>query len=143
MATAKQYLSRIRKMDIEIKNLQSEADELRSTLSGLRSPSYGERVQTSPVQDKYTDIIYKLQSREKNVLEYISAYSDFRGAVVKEIHQLENPEEGEILYRWFVKFQKPKEIAADMDISVRNVWNKYKSALSNFEQMFSETLKLW
>ena len=138
--TAKQFLEQIWKKDFEINILQEDIDDLKSKMSSLCSPSLKEKVQVSSVNDRFSIFMIQIENMEQEITEKIDAYIDYRDKAVHMIKQLPDPEEASILYQWYIKKKKPKEIAMQIDRSTSTVWAKYRCALDSFEKMYSDVL---
>ncbi|MCI6731858.1 MAG: DUF1492 domain-containing protein [Lachnospiraceae bacterium] len=82
----------------------------------------------------------QIENMEQEITEKIDAYIDYRDKAVHMIKQLPDPEEASILYQWYIKKKKPKEIAMQIDRSTSTVWAKYRSALDSFEKMYADVL---
>ena len=140
--TAKQFLDQIWKKDFEINLLQEDIDDLKSKMRSLCSPSMQEKVQVSSENDKFVIFMGRIEKKEQEINEKIDAYIDYREKAVAMINQLPDQEEAAVLYQWYIRRKRPKEIAVQFEKSVSTIWTKYNNALASFEQVHAAVLNL-
>ena len=140
--TAKEYLHQVKVKNARIQNLLRDKAALRGLMFSLgNSGADGERVQTSPDQDKLGTIYSKIDEKERQILDSIDALADFRMKVSSEINQLEDDRYIDVLYRNYVLFQTWDQIAEEMGYNVRYVQQLNGNALLAFQRIHADMLE--
>ena len=135
--TTKDYLSQIRILSAKIDHLKMERDQLRSAMYSIRSPSDGEKVQSSQDPDKLGVIMGRLDDMEINLANHICELFDIRIRIINQIHELNNISHVQILYKRHVELKSWKKISEELNFSVRNVHYLHGHALQAFSDKFS------
>ena len=137
---AHEYLSQIKDFDITITNLQDEIDALYKQASGLSSPAFGERVQTSTSGDSPQEkILLKL---EKHILTYTNLknrYLRLRKKIVDQIDNLDDWRYKRILYLTYIKGWHTAEIADEMNYVPETVRRMRAEAREMFQKKYLVT----
>lgn len=132
--TAKEYLWKIKKMDLEIEQKQTEYDTLKKGRAYIDSMDYSsERVQTSPDGSGFTKISNKLVDLQKEINEDIAQWHDMRHERIGQIQSLSKTEYVDILFRRYVQYQSFETISSDMHMSYYWVCHLHGEALKEFE----------
>ncbi len=133
--TAKQYLSRIRILDIKINNKMSELSMLKSKSTSLQAVVINEdKVQTSPALDRLGNDVSEILELEEEIRQEIKRYNDIKHKIINEIHSLNNRLYIEILYKRYVEFKSLEEIAVEMNYSYQWIKSNHGYALLNFSK---------
>lgn len=133
--TAKQYLSRIRILDIKINNKISELSMLKSKSTSLQAVVINDdKVQTSPALDRLGNDVSDILELEEEIHKEIKAYNDLKHKIINEIHSLNSRLYIEILYKRYVEFKSLEEIAVEMDYSYEWIKHNHGYALLNFNK---------
>jgi DNA-directed RNA polymerase specialized sigma subunit len=100
--TAKEYLKQAYRLDQRINSDLEEVGRLRSMASNVSSPSFGERVQTSPAGDApFVRSIEKIMLLEHHIDEEIDLYVDLKKQIRSVIDKVEDTDEQMVLrYRY-------------------------------------------
>lgn len=131
--SAKEYLTRLRLLSVEISNKKKELEECRK-LSGI---DYGaERVQTSPKGDKLERQALKCLCLEEEIQSDIKIMIEIRHDIIKAIHALENIRYVQILHKRYVEYKSLHTIAAEMKYSYSRIKHLHGDALQAFEKKF-------
>lgn len=69
--TTREYLGQIQKYDKLIKNKKYEEEHLRSLALGLKSFSYGEKVQSTPNPNQITDAVSELVDIQTEIKKWL------------------------------------------------------------------------
>lgn len=139
--TAREYLEQIRRQDAVVQNLQEEKDEMRRLMTGLRSPSAGERVQSSRQMDRIGDLFVKMEEKEQEILREIDVLVDMRTEAVRLINQLPKALYVRILYKRYIDYKPWKEIEAELNYSKSYMAVTRDRALQCFEEVHGEFLQ--
>jgi hypothetical protein len=133
--TAKQYLSRVRILDIKINNKISELSMLKSKSTSLQAVVINDdKVQTSPALDRLGNDVSDILELEEEIHKEIKRYNDLKHKIINEIHSLNNRLYIEILYKRYVEFKSLEEIAVDMNYSYEWIKHNHGYALLNFNK---------
>ena len=138
--TAKQYLNRIRILDIKINNKISELSMLKSKSTSLQAVVINDdKVQTSPVLDRLGNDVSEILELEEEIRQEIKRYNELKHKIINEIHSLNNRLYIEILYKRYVEFKSLEEIAVEMNYSYDRVRHLHGYALIEFDKIKSDT----
>ena len=133
--TAKQYLNRVKILDIKINNKISELSMLKSKSTSLQAVVINEdKVQTSPVTDRLGNDVSEILELEKEIRQEIKRYNNLKHKIINEIHSLNNRLYIEILYKRYVEFKSLEEIAVEMNYSYQWIKSNHGYALLNFSK---------
>ena len=133
--TAKQYLSRVRILDIKINNKMSELSMLKSKSTSLQAVVINDdKVQTSPALDRLGNDVSDILELEEEIRQEIKRYNDLKHKIINEIHSLNNRLYIEILYKRYVEFKSLEEIAVEMSYSYQWIKSNHGYALLNFSK---------
>lgn len=141
--TAKQYLALYRKYMSDIVFLESMKEESIINIASLKSPSYEERVQTSPENDPIGNLVIEL---ERDIARYnieILSCKAKMFMIDNQICQMReyNTEYYKILsYRYKAGYDW-QQIAEKMFMGVSTVTHLHSPALRKFDELFSEHYK--
>ena len=125
---AKEYLSRIQKVDRLINRLTSMIDGLRASLTG-KGCNYADRVMTSGPSDVLAATIAKVVDLEKEVDERIDELIDIKREALRTISQVEDYDQQDVLIARYMEGMKWEEIAADLDRDLRWVYRVHGQGL--------------
>ena len=133
--TAKQYLSRVRILDIKINNKISELSMLKSKSTSLQAVVINDdKVQTSPALDRLGNDVTDILTLEEEIHKEIKVYNELKHKIINEIHSLNNRLYIEILYKRYVEFKSLEEIAVEMNYSYEWIKHNHGYALLNFNK---------
>ena len=131
--TAKQYLSQLKKIDIQIIQLMSEKDFQISQLTMKSIAPKEIQVVSSLPADPMADRIARIVDIEKELDEKIDKLVYLRQAVVQTIQTLEDPLQIEILYKRYVEYKRWEVIERETHYSFQHLQRVHKKALKNLE----------
>ncbi len=134
--TAKQYLSRIEKLDMLIESKKDELNSFRDTLPALPSQNLSEeRVQTSPQKDaSFTRSIERVMEMEAA----IDKYRDERDRIISKIYELDNLLQIKILYKRYVRYESLNSISKELKYSYGAIKNIHGCALSEMSKLITK-----
>lgn len=142
--TSKKYLTQLMKLDEQIKQKQSQTEELKAIRGNIGSFDYSEeRVQTSNnTSSQVEKEAVKLVLLENEVKEDIIRYAFLKDKIIKEIHQLPNPNHITLLYKKYVEFKRLEVIAVEMGYAYSHVRKMHGCALQSFSKLIqNDTLE--
>ena len=95
--------------------------ELRRRLQDVKSPSFGDRVQSTKDPDKFTNVINKIIELEKEVNEDIDKLIDNKNACRELIESLESNFYKVMLYKIYFEGKSLRTVADSLNVSVRQI----------------------
>lgn len=134
--TAKEYLSKLHKLDIKINKTEEEIAELNETITSIGSAlASSDRVSSSQKSSAgYTYQLERLIKLKENVIERKIQLALDRDKVIKEIFELENSLYIEVLFRRYVKYQPLKEISKELNYDYGYIRKAHGWALLEFSK---------
>ena len=131
--TAKQYLSRIEKLDMLIESKKDELNSFRDTLPDLPSQNLSEeRVQTSPQKDaSFTRSIERVMEMEAA----IDKYRDERQEIIDNIYSLSSTSYIKVLSRKYIYHKSLRMVSKELEYSYDWVMKSHKAGLSEIEKL--------
>ena len=130
--TVTEYLGQAYKLDERIQSHLEELSSLRETATGLSSPAFGERVQSSASGEA---AFVKAIERIIQFEDKINAEIDLLVALKEQTHEtiatVEDPREKMILRSRYIDGKSEKYIAAVLDVDVRTARRLHKRALEH------------
>ena len=98
-----------------------DIEELRRRLQDVKSPTFGDRVQSTKDPDKFTNVINKIIELEKEVNEDIDKLIDNKNACRELIESLESNFYKVVLYGIYFEGKSLKTLADSLKMSVRQI----------------------
>lgn len=131
--TAKQYLSRIEKLDMLIESKKDELNSFRDTLPALPSQNLSEeRVQTSPQKDaSFTRSIERVMEMEAA----IDKYRDERQEIIDNIYDLSSISSIKVLSQKYIYHKSLRMVSKELEYSYDWVMKSHKAGLSEIEKL--------
>ena len=131
--TAKEYLSRIEKLDMLIESKKDELNSFRDTLPDLPSQNLSEeRVQTSPQKDaSFTRSIERVMEMEAA----IDKYRDERQEIIDTIYSLSSTSYIKVLSRKYIYHKSLRMVSKELEYSYDWVMKSHKAGLSEIEKL--------
>ena len=130
--TAKEYLEQAYKLDRQINSHLEEVRSLRELATGLSSPAFGEKVQSSVSGDasfvKTVESIIRMENRVNKEIDQLVALKE---QIHNALLTVSNPRERMILRGRYIDGKSEKYLAADLDLDVRTIRRLHKHALEN------------
>ncbi|NMA37043.1 MAG: hypothetical protein GX942_01920 [Papillibacter sp.] len=128
----RQYLSRYRFIDVEIKRLMEERDEWFARATRVTASYGGEARHKSSEGDRLGDIVAKLCELDKMIDERVDALVDLRLELEAHIEKLEDPLLRNLLALRYINGLTFEDIGERLFYSVRQVSNLHEKALDMF-----------
>ena len=137
--TAKDYLRRIRGMELDLRTIEGEITEIETALTHI-TPKYQTDgwVNSSGSNDKMTDGVYKLIAKK---VEYAKAWDeliDERDKAERMIYQIDNRLHATVIWEHYVKAKKFEYIAVKLDISYRQLMRVHGYGLEDFRKIYEK-----
>lgn len=130
--TAKEYLGQAYKLDERIQSQLEEVSRLRETATGLSSPTFGDRVQSSPHGDApFVKAIERIIQFE----DKINAEIDLLVALKEQIHEtietVKDPRERLVLRCRYIDGNPWKSLAVKLKIDLNTAYRLHRRALEH------------
>ena len=132
----KEFLNRIRKIDLLINCKLEQIEELRALLTGGSARYDSEKVQTSFENDKMTDTIAKIIELEHKINEDIDELVDKKIVAREMIEQLDDDREKIVLYKRYFDGKSFEQISVECNYSWRWVHVLHGNALKKLEEIW-------
>jgi pyruvate-formate lyase len=139
--TAKDYLSKISRLDRLINNKLTEISQLRDLACSLQGVQNSERVQSTPNFDKIGTTYAKIDEMERNLDKLIDEYTDEKNKIIGMIDKMENETYYEILFARYIEKKTFEVIATEIHCSYRNATRLHGKALKAFDEKYSENYR--
>jgi hypothetical protein len=139
--TAKQYLQHYRSIEGRYKAAVEDYKNVENEMISLKSPSFGDKVQTSPQNDPIGEIVISLEKQKVRVGINIVKYRSQMLTVRKQITELENVDNDfcVILLLRYVMYKDWKFICKSLNVSRAQANVIHGRALQEFEKKYAET----
>ena len=132
--TAREYLSRLEKIELEIKQKEEERRELLERATSITASFGSVKVQTSPKYDRMAEFVGKAADMEGEIALMVISLWEERNRIVNQIHALNTPRHITILYERYVQHKKLDKIAEEMGYSDQYIRELHGKALKEFEK---------
>lgn len=137
MGDAKAYLQQIKLHDARINRNLEELDNLRAMTTKITATWKDDVVSGTGNQDKLGAAVAKIVDLQTEIDKDIDAYIDMKRKVWDLLNGIENPEQLQILYKRYFRYEHWEQIACEMNMTYRNVCYIHGRAL----QAVTELLK--
>ena len=130
----KEFLNKIRHIDMMIDCKCSQIKDLRDRLTSISCPM-GEKVQSSLEPDKFTDSVSKIIELEQEINEDIDKLINMKCVARKMIEQLDNEVEKLVLYKRYFENKTFEQISVEVNYSWRRIHQFHGDALKKLERL--------
>ena len=132
---AKEFLNKIRTIDIMINCKIEQVEELRSRLTSISCANDGDRVQTSLSADKFSDTIAKIIELENKINADIDTLVEYKDKARELIECMRDDVEKVVLYDRYFNNMSFEQIAVNTGYSWRHIHRIHANALRNFKDV--------
>lgn len=130
--TAREYFGQAYKLDERIQSQLEEVSALREMATGLSSPSYGEKVQSSAVGDaSYVKTVEKMILLENKINDEIDTLVALKEQIYETIAKVSDRRERLVLRCRYIEGCSWRSIAAKLDRDVNTAYYWHKRALEH------------
>lgn len=98
-----------------------EVGELRRRLTDIKSPSFGDRVQTTKDPDKFTDTIAKITEMEAEINFEVDKLIDTKNVCRQLVESLESNFYKVVLYKLYFEGKTLREVSETLRKSIRQI----------------------
>ena len=134
----KEYLSRIKLLDVLIEQKIKERDDLKKyDLAGINYDR--ERVAESPSgESPQARLVEKLLTCEAEINAMIAEFYDTKSLIIKQIQSLQKAEYVQLLFKRYVEFKPLEDIAKEMNYDYGYIRSMHGYALEEFKRNFPD-----
>ena len=134
--SSKEFLNKIRYIDMMINCKLEQVAELRSMLlpSAIRYDK--DKVQTSNNADSISDTVSKIMELEEKINTDIDELVELKSVARENIERMENDVEKVILYKRYFNNESFENIAVECGYSWRHIHRLHGEALKNFDKIY-------
>lgn len=138
----KEYLQKLRKLNVTIDQKVKELDDLKKTLTTIGSFDYSkDRVQSSASGDPpFVKTLMKIYDLESEIDAEIDKLVDDKHQIINQIHELPNPKHIDILYKHYVEFKRLEIVAVEMNFTYQYIVELHGDALKEFQRIHNDLL---
>ena len=135
--TAKEYLSRIRSIDFQIRCKEKQLEDARDLQGSVRAFDYsGVKVKTSPHGDANINLALDIMALEKDLAEKKYELQKAKAKLIEEIGGLDNEIHVELLTLRYCDLAPFEAIALDMHMSYDRIRHLHGEALRSFQNKY-------
>lgn len=136
--TAKQYLSQIKTLDFKLERMRGQEKELRYRAKFLSSPSYGERVQSTPQGGALEKAVERYMMLAEQAELAAVALEEKKAEIQQRIERVEDFRLYQVLIFRYIDCLKFEELENQMMYSYRQCRRLHQKALKVFEECNSD-----
>lgn len=134
----KSVLQKIKLMDVHIKNIQLEIEDIRNKMKGSAGTSFEEKVPGShDVRSPQEKLFPMLDEREKELGRKLVEYVDYKRIILNAFDEMTNSSYVDILYKRYFLYERWEQIAIEMKYSYQGVLKVHGRALQEFERVYT------
>lgn len=139
--SAKEFLNKIRYIDMMINCKLEQVAELRSMLLPGAIRYDKEIVQSSHTSDQFTDTMAKVIELEEKINADIDELVELKSIAREKIERMENEVEKLILYKRYFSNESFENIAVECGYSWRHIHRLHSEALKNFDKLYNDVIE--
>lgn len=136
--TAKEYLRRLGRLQLNIEKLTAEIEARRARLEAPAMPNLSEKVQSSIGGDRFADAIAHIVDAEIERQQKILAYEAERDRIVEQILDLEDARQARLLYDHYVLGKPLKDLAREYSYDYYWLCHLHGQALQTFSEKYKD-----
>ena len=133
---SKEFLNKIRYIDMMINCKLEQVAELRSMLLPGAIRYDKDKVQTSNNADSISDTVSKIMELEEKINTDIDELVELKSVARENIERMENDVEKVILYKRYFNNESFENIAVECGYSWRHIHRLHGEALKNFDKIY-------
>lgn len=139
--TAKQYLQHYRTLEGRYKTAVEDYKNVENEMISLKSPTFGDKVQTSPQNDPIGEIVINLEKQKAKVGINIVKFRSQMLTVRNQIAEMEKVDSDfcVILLLRYIMYKDWKFICKSLNVSRAQANVIHGKALQEFEKKYAET----
>ena len=138
--TADQYLGQLRGLSRIIAAKQREAKMWREVALGSGVGMDGDRVQSSPTQDKMAEAVSKAVDYERAAEALTWRLLNLQHEIIVKLDEMPTTDYGILLSDYYVHGMTIQDIAAEWRLSYRHIQRMKRDALEEFSKKYGNNL---
>lgn len=138
--TAKQYLGKLKWIEMEIKEKNAELEELEAIAEGCSAKQITGMPGGSGSGDRLGDTVSKMVDLENHIIAKIDEYMSRRQMISEAIDRMQIEEHRLMLSMRYIRGRSWEQIAEDMHISERQCYRIHGYALAAFTKQNPQLL---
>ena len=138
---SKEFLNKIRYIDMMINCKLEQVAELRSMLLPGAIRYDKDKVQTSNNADSISDTVSKIMELEEKINTDIDELVELKSVARDNIERMENDVEKVILYKRYFNNESFENIAVECGYSWRHIHRLHSEALKNFDKLYNDVIE--
>lgn len=127
--TAREYLSRVERIKVEIEQKKEERRELLECATSITAFFGSDKVQSSPKHDRMAGLVTRAADMEREIAFMVASLWDERNKIVNQIHALNTLNYITLLYKRYVQNKSLGQIAEEMSYSDQYVREMHCKAI--------------
>lgn len=140
--TAKEYLSRLRSLELRMSANASEIESLQTIATHITSAINSDGIHTTGMtSDKLGNCVSRIVDLQREIDSDIGSLEKVRQEIVDSIENVADSKHRELLRMRYVSHMTFEEIAVEMGISFRHATRLHGRALQSFTEKNFEILK--
>lgn len=141
--TAKEYLSRLRSIELRLMAEANEIEALSDMATHITSAINSDGIHTSgATSDKLGNCVSRLVDLQRDIDSDILMLEKVRGEIIASLENVQNDKYRELLRMRYVGHMTFEEIAIAMDISFRHTTRLHGRALHEFSKKNQKILEM-
>lgn len=129
--TPKEYLKQAYRLDMLIKAMNQEIEELRRLSTTVQSLQYGERVQTSRnTEARFVKILFRIEEYEEQIAKKMDQHVKLKKQISEVINAIDNPDEKLVLHLRYIQGETWESIGETLFVDERTVRRWHSKALN-------------
>ena len=137
--SSKEFLNKIRYIDMMINCKLEQVAELRSMLLPGAIRYDKDKVQTSRNADSISDTVSKIMELEEKINADIDELVELKSVARDNIERMENDVEKVILYKRYFNNESFENIAVECGYSLRWIYKLHNDALKHFDKIYNSS----
>lgn len=138
--TAREYLSKLKKIELEIRQKTEERQELLERATSITASFGFDKVQTSLRCDIMANFVAKATDMEREIEESVVDLFMQKHTIINQIHELQNARNISVLFKRYVQYKCVEQVADELELSVQYIFEIQAKALREFEMVHADFL---
>ena len=136
--SAREYLQQLQDIDVSINQDLSRLEAMRTQATGQSAIRYDkDKVQASP-QDRLCNDVCDIVTFDDRLNNRIDRFIDAREKIIAQIRGLHNATYNQILFKVYVEYKSLRQTAVEMGRCYAFIRDRHRSALAEFEIIYSD-----
>ena len=135
----KKYLGQIERYNRKIEFKTNELKSLNIMATAIKSATSDDiKIQSGSPKNKLEESCIAIADSEQELKDLISEFLKAQKKIISEIEQLDNTNEYTVLIMRYVECKSMRDIAENLNYSVKNIERIHTNAIEHFTLMYGE-----